>query len=534
MLVQGPAMATDVFLSSTAKDLAAYRDAVFDSLARSPFYKCVRHENVGPQSADAVTACERMVRGSAIFVGLIGLRRGWEPPGDNLARSITEMEYDWATAAGTPRYLWLVPDGAEVAGNEREAEPLQQRQRAFRHRLRSEIVVDEARFAAPEAFGSRVLNHLLTQDLAALLVDRPGPDRLAMPGDAARGPIASAFARLAHDDDVDLADLVADPGRVNVEELSGKLMARAERAEQLAHARRAEADASLRESAVYWRHIGSLSFLGATDTAIAAYQRAVELDPDEPDGWQYLGELRFRAGDRHAAADAFDALRRIGDRAGDDRTRAMGNLRLAWIADARGDFADAERLACVALDLAQAGEWQLGIVRTRGYLGMLYRMWNRFADAEEMCNAALQIATGIGARAEQCIILGNLGAIHQAREDYLGAIELYGQAISLNESLGRIQGVAIQKGRLGDVYLALGKPERALDAHRQAMALYGSLSDKEGIADQNEKLARVHLHNGDHSDARQRLQEARCLFTELGMAARVENIDRLLADVGNA
>lgn len=527
-------MATDVFLSSTARDLTNYRDAVFDSLARSPFYKCIRHENAGPQSADAVTTCERMVRDCAIFVGLIGLRRGWEPPGDNLARSITEMEYDWATAAGTSRYLWLMPDGFQAGGEVREAEPLQQRQRAFRHRLRSEIVVDEAGFAAPEAFGSRVLNHLLTQDLAALLVERPGSNRLAMPGDAARGPIASAFARLAHDDDVDLANLVADPARVNVEELSSKLQARAERAEQLARAQQAEADASLRESAGYWRHIGSLSFLGATDAAIAAYQRAVELDPDEPDGWQYLGELRFRAGERRAAADAFGALRRIGDRTGDDRTRAMGNLRLAWIADARGDLEGAERLACVALDMAQACEWQLGIVRTRGYLGMLYRMWNRFDDAEEMCNAALQLAAGIGARAEQCIILGNLGAIHQAREDYLGAIELYGQAISLNESLGRIQGVAIQKGRLGDVYLALGRPERALGTHLQAMELYGSLSDKEGIADQNEKLARVHLHNGDILDARQRLQEARCLFIELGMSTRIENIDRLLADVGTA
>ncbi len=524
-------MATSVFLSSTAVDLAAYRDAVFHSLAKSPFYHCVRHENSGPQNADALIACERMVRESEIYLGLIGLRRGWEPPGDNLQRSITEMEHDWAREVGLTRYLWLAPDELKVEGNLRESDVLHERQLGFRHQLRSEIVVAETGFETPEALGAHVLTHLLTQDLSRLLVDRPGQGGRPIPRDDAQGPIAGALSRLSDDHDVDLGDLVEDPSRVDIEELSAKLLARAEHAEQQARAHLAQGQDGLRQSARYWRHIGGLSFLQATDTSIAAYERAVELDPNDPEGWQYLGELKFRAGDRRAAADAFETLKAIGERTGDRRTHAMGSLRLAWVYDARGEYQNAERLACAALDLALQCDWLLGVIRTRGYLGMLYRLWGRLDDAETMCEAALKLATKIGARFEQCIILGNLGAIHQERQDYLRAVEMYGQSIALNESLGRFQGVAIQKGRLGEVYLALRELERALGTHKEALAIYRGLSDQEGIADQKEKLGHVYLQEGQRADAVESLRKARTIFSELDMAVRVCKIDQLLSEI---
>ena len=86
----------EVFLSSTAKDLTAHRDAVFERLRRTGLFHCVRMEDFGPQDASAVEFCRKQVQDAEIFVGLIGLRRGCEPDGDNAKRSITEMEYDCA------------------------------------------------------------------------------------------------------------------------------------------------------------------------------------------------------------------------------------------------------------------------------------------------------------------------------------------------------------------------------------------------------------------------------------------------------
>jgi hypothetical protein len=89
----------DVFLSSTAMDLAEYRKAVHERLMRTGLFHCVRQEDFSAQDAGAVEFCRQKAQEADMFVGLIGLRRGWEPDGDNEKRSITEMEHDWARDA---------------------------------------------------------------------------------------------------------------------------------------------------------------------------------------------------------------------------------------------------------------------------------------------------------------------------------------------------------------------------------------------------------------------------------------------------
>ena len=91
-----PRRVLDVFLSSTAMDLAAHRAAVHDRLSRTGLFYCVYQENFGAQDSGAVEYCREKVQAAELFIGLIGLRRGWEPEGDDAKRSITEMEHDWA------------------------------------------------------------------------------------------------------------------------------------------------------------------------------------------------------------------------------------------------------------------------------------------------------------------------------------------------------------------------------------------------------------------------------------------------------
>jgi tetratricopeptide (TPR) repeat protein len=192
----------EVFLSSTAMDLAAHRAAVHERLTRTGLFHCIRREDFGAQDAGAVEFCCQKAQGADLFVGLIGIRRGWEPDGDNAKRSITEMEHDWAAG---------------------------QRER--------------------------------------------------------------------------------------------------------------------KASAEYWRHIGALAFLHNTQKAMAAYEKAVALDPDETEGWRYLGELQYRLGDLAAAEQSFRQVLALGQSSRDWRAQAIGSLRLEWIARARGDLAAAEKLA---------------------------------------------------------------------------------------------------------------------------------------------------------------------------------------------
>ncbi|MGA8613137.1 MAG: DUF4062 domain-containing protein, partial [Xanthobacteraceae bacterium] len=169
-----PRQVLEVFLSSTAKDLEAFRKAIHARLTHSGQFYCVWQEDFGPQSAPAIEVCRTKVESADVFVGLVGLRRGWEPKGDATRRSITEMEYDWAAAAGKRRYVWIAPDNFSVPGNLRESDTEYERQQAFRTRLMADgvLVVSQSGFDSAELLAADITQHLLIEELLADLQRR--------------------------------------------------------------------------------------------------------------------------------------------------------------------------------------------------------------------------------------------------------------------------------------------------------------------------------------------------------------------------
>src|SRR5947209_7415711 len=99
---------TTVFLSSTAKDLQPWRDAVAEAIAKLAGFHCVWREDFGAVDAEPVEVCRRKVRESDVFVGLVGHLNGSSPEGSDL--SFTQIEYEEAKSAGKPRLLF-VADG---------------------------------------------------------------------------------------------------------------------------------------------------------------------------------------------------------------------------------------------------------------------------------------------------------------------------------------------------------------------------------------------------------------------------------------
>src|SRR5258707_8207846 len=141
----------EVFLSSTAKDLTAYREAVYARLVKIEFFRCVRMEDFGAQDARALAFCREKAQAADLFVGLIGMRRGWEPPADNAKRSITEIEHDAAKDAARRRFLWVTLDEFPVPGNLRETADEHERQLAFRKRVMGDLIVSQKGFDSPAA-----------------------------------------------------------------------------------------------------------------------------------------------------------------------------------------------------------------------------------------------------------------------------------------------------------------------------------------------------------------------------------------------
>jgi tetratricopeptide (TPR) repeat protein len=162
-----PQTVLTAFLSSTAEDLKVHREAVYERLRPIAFLKCIRMEDFGAVNADGVKACRDGLETADLFVGLIGMRRGWEPDGDTAQRSITEMEHDWASERAKKRrlsrFIHVTPENFPVPGHLFESEDKYKRQKAFRSKIMSELVVSRAGFENAPLLASAVVENLLTQ-----------------------------------------------------------------------------------------------------------------------------------------------------------------------------------------------------------------------------------------------------------------------------------------------------------------------------------------------------------------------------------
>ena len=388
----------EVFLSSTAMDLAAHRTAVHERLMRTGLFHCVRQEDFGAQDAGAIDYCRQAAQKADLFVGLVGLRRGWEPDGDNAMRSITEMEHDWAREAGRRRFLWVAPDDFPVPGNLRESDEQHSRQVAFRGRVMGagERIVSQKGFGSSELLASEIVEHLLAQlvtsDLISLL--RPELARQEAGSTEAQAPaIVAAVEKLASDKDVDLLALAKNPQGVDVAELEAKLRARGEE-----HA--AVGERERRASAEYWRHVGALARLRNTTEALVAYAKAQKLDPGDCEALLWAGWLAREAGDLAAAEQAYRGLLKLKANLPLDREAYWARLGLGDIAKDRGSLGQAleafegvnsevERLA--KADPGNAG-WQRDLAVSHDRIGEVLFEQGNFADALTAYQTSLAIA----------------------------------------------------------------------------------------------------------------------------------------------
>ncbi len=79
-------------------------------------------------------------------------------------------------------------------------------------------------------------------------------------------------------------------------------------------ARTAEkAEQSAQRGAAALRNLGALAYLDSTQEALQAYRRAVQLDPDNADGWNRLGHLLSRIGALDEAIDAYRKVLKLGE-----------------------------------------------------------------------------------------------------------------------------------------------------------------------------------------------------------------------------
>ena len=143
-----------VFLSSTGRDLSAYRDTAYEAVEGLDGYHCVRMEDFGARNWGADGFDRAKVGECDVFVGILGHCYGSCPEGTE--QSFTEREYEAAIAANLPRLMFLAPEDFPLPASLIEPDEKRVRQHAFRERVSAERIRDT--FTSPEDLARRVVS----------------------------------------------------------------------------------------------------------------------------------------------------------------------------------------------------------------------------------------------------------------------------------------------------------------------------------------------------------------------------------------
>ena len=127
-------------VSSTFTDLKEHRSAMIQAIHKHKLHADVMEHNDGSPGHDVIDASRQMLRDSAAYILVIGLKYGQTPecPERNPDRlSITELEFNEAARLERPTLLFIMGDDHPVTRKDIERDAAKEKQLdAFRERAK--------------------------------------------------------------------------------------------------------------------------------------------------------------------------------------------------------------------------------------------------------------------------------------------------------------------------------------------------------------------------------------------------------------
>jgi tetratricopeptide (TPR) repeat protein len=484
-----------VFLSSTGKDLAAYRQALTDRLTPSDHMSVDGMENFGARDATPLEFCRERVKACDIFVGLVGNYRGWEVEGDKNKRSITEIEFDVATEGGKQRLMYVAPDGFLAATLDaaaklpREAAALKSRQRKFRTRIMKCCVVRQ-NYSSPDQLAADIivdLMNMLAKRIAAQIV-------------AASGTTAAPGATQAVAEAVVAAEKGAAQGDDRLKQalalLQNKKTSEAEALfREVAEEKGARGRRDSKDAAAAYRNLGAIAGLGDPTRALEAYEKAIQFDPDDIESLHWIGHIQKNRGYREIAASRFQRILSMASDDGRAYYRYWARIGIGDICLARSDpdaamteYRDASAIADrLAMADPRNTAWQrdrsVSYNKVGGVLveqGALEEALRSFRDSLAIRERLAQADPENSERQRDLSVSYDwIGRVLDRRGDRSGALKSYRDSLAIRERLAQAdrRNAAWQRDlsysytKVGDILLKTGSKTEALANFRAGLAI---------------------------------------------------------------
>lgn len=278
-----------------------------------------------------------------------------------------------------------------------------------------------------------------------------------------------------------------------------------------------EGEALTRGLSETWQEIGALLYTTDTFGSRDAYQRAVELAPDNPVARGQLGSLYIRTGLLEDAKRNFEDMMHFID--GDDVVGvAYGNLGV--IAMMRGDLADARLYFESGMEFSEKAGNLVAKAADLADLGEIARLERSFPEAERLLKASVDLHRQQGSEEGVALATTRLGAVARDRKRYGEAETLLRDALAIAERAGHAEGIALAQSGLGDVALDRGQLDQAKAFYENSHSAAFEIAAIEAEAIALIGLGNVAERQGDHTRAIEHFREAWGNFRDMGLPDR--------------
>ncbi|MDO0911814.1 tetratricopeptide repeat protein [Streptomyces sp. DT2A-34] len=194
---------------------------------------------------------------------------------------------------------------------------------------------------------------------------------------------------------------------------------------------------------------------------------------------------------------------------------------LGTIADARGDYGEAEEYYRNSLAISEERGDRAGIAGTYHQLGLLAVRRGNYGEAEEFCRKSLAIAEERGDRDRIGAGHHTLGAIAEMRREYDVAEEYYRKSLAISEEIGDRVGVANSYHQLGKVAESRGDYDLAEECHHSSLAIRQEGRYRAGIGASYHHLGKIAEVREDYGVAEDYYLKSLAISEEIGDRASI-------------